>query len=118
MVNHARLVIIGGGIVGCSTAYHLSQMGWRDVVVVDQGPLFHNLGSTSHAPGLMFQHNNSKTVTTLARWTVETYLRAAPEATRQVGSLEIAHTPERWEELKRARWAAWKSRTRPSAGRN
>ncbi len=101
MIDQARIVIIGGGIVGCSTAYHLSRLGWRDIVVVDQGPLFHNLGSTSHAPGLMFQHNNSKTVTTLARWAVETYLNVVPEATFQVGSLEIAHTPERWEELKR-----------------
>lgn len=103
MIERARIVIIGGGIVGCSTAYHLSRLGWRDIVVLDQGPLFHNLGSTSHAPGLMFQHNNSKTVTTLARWAVETYLEAVPEATFQVGSLEIAHTAERWEELKRKR---------------
>ena len=101
MIDRARIVIIGGGIVGCSTAYHLSRLGWRDIVVVDQGPLFHNLGSTSHAPGLMFQHNNSKTVTTLATWAVETYRSVVPAATFQVGSLEIAHTPERWQELKR-----------------
>jgi dimethylglycine oxidase len=106
MKNHARVVIIGGGIVGCSTAYHLSKLGWRDIVVLDMGPLFTNLGSSSHAPGLMFEHNNSKTVTTLAMWTVDTYLAVEKEARQgqsvwQVGSLEIAHTPERWEELKR-----------------
>ena len=106
MRDQARVVIIGGGIVGCSTAYHLTQLGWRDIVVLDQGPLFHNLGSTSHAPGLMFQHNNSKTVTTLAMWSVETYLESERLASNgrsvwQVGSLEISHTPERWEELKR-----------------
>lgn len=101
MRTHARVVIIGAGIVGCSTAYYLAQLGWRDIVVVDQGPLFHNLGSTSHAPGLMFQHNNSRTVCKLAQWSVETYKQVAPQAVFQTGSLEIAHTPERWEELKR-----------------
>src|SRR4026209_2036796 len=104
MQTDARIVIVGGGIVGCSTAYWLTRMGWRDIMVLDQGPLFHNWGSTSHAPGLMFQHNNSKTVCQLARWSVELYKEVAPQDTPafwQVGSLEIAHTPERWEELKR-----------------
>ena len=55
MHTPARIVIIGGVIVGVSTAYHLQKRGWRDIVVLDQGPLFKNLGSTSHAPGLMFQ---------------------------------------------------------------
>lgn len=106
MKSHARVAIIGGGIVGVSTAYHLARLGWTDVVVLDMGPLFKNLGSTSHAPGLMFQHNNSKAVCQLARWSVETY-RAAEQAaglgqtTFQVGSLEIAHSAARWTELKR-----------------
>jgi dimethylglycine oxidase len=106
MKDKARVVIIGGGIVGASTAYHLAKQGWGDVVVLDMGPLYKNLGSTSHAPGLIFQHNNSKTVCTLAQWTVETYLAAQAEAELgqtlyQTGSLEIALTPERWTELKR-----------------
>ncbi|MDA1217444.1 MAG: FAD-dependent oxidoreductase, partial [Chloroflexi bacterium] len=50
-MNHkARLVIIGSGIVGASTAYHLAKLGWRDLLVIDQGPLFCTGGSTSHAP--------------------------------------------------------------------
>jgi glycine cleavage system T protein len=106
MKTQARVVIIGGGIVGASTAYHLVKQGWGDVMVLDMGPLFHNLGSTSHAPGLIFQHNNSKSVCTLAMWTVETYLAAEKEAgigrtIFQTGSLEIAHSPERFTELKR-----------------
>ncbi len=107
MRSHAQVVIIGAGIVGCSTAYHLTQMGWRDVVVLEQGPLFKVYGSTSHAPGLLFQHNNAKSFCQIAQWTVETYkrvndLNVAPEKCAwQVGSLEIAQTPERWYELKR-----------------
>ncbi len=60
METSAGVVIIGAGIVGCSVAEHLTRMGWRDVVVLDQGPLFEAGGSTSHAPGLMFQTNPSK----------------------------------------------------------
>ena len=99
-----RIAVIGAGIVGCSTAYYLAQRGWCDIVVLEQGPLAVNWGSSSHAPGLMFQHNNSRAVTQLARWSVETYLGVQPPAERlvwQTGSFEIAHTPERWEELKR-----------------
>ncbi len=130
MRDQANVVIIGAGIVGCSVAYYLTQMGWRDIVVLEQGPLFQNWGSTSHAPGLMFQHNNSKMMCQLAQWSVELYTRlqgltpspaspplplsrhAVPSGEGegpgvgvrfcwQVGSLEIAHTPERWQELKR-----------------
>ena len=55
--ERARAVIVGAGIAGCSVAYHLTKLGWRDVVVVEQGPLFETGGSTSHAPGLVFQIN-------------------------------------------------------------
>jgi glycine cleavage system aminomethyltransferase T/glycine/D-amino acid oxidase-like deaminating enzyme len=102
--SQARAVVIGGGIVGCSLAYHLTRLGWRDVVVLDQGPLPQNWGSTSHAPGLMFQHNVSRTVCQLAQWSVATYrevdLPTSP-AVFPVGSLEVAETAERWAELKR-----------------
>lgn len=107
MRSQAQVVIIGAGVVGCSTAYYLTQMGWRDVVVLEQGPLYKVYGSTSHAPGLIFQHNNSRSFCQIAQWTVETYkrvndLNVAPEKCAwQVGSLEIAQTPERWHELGR-----------------
>ena len=51
MEASARVVIVGAGIVGCAVADHLTSMGWRDVVVLEQGPLFEAGGSTSHAPG-------------------------------------------------------------------
>src|SRR5215211_6015110 len=69
----ASLVIVGAGIVGTSTAYYLAKKGFRDIVVLDQGPLPDTGGSTSHAPGLVFQTNASKTMTTLARRTVALY---------------------------------------------
>ena len=104
MQSQARLIIIGAGIVGCSVAYHLTRRGWRDIVVVDQGPLFDTGGSSSHAPGLVFQTNASKLMTTLAKDTVQLY--SGLELDGQpcwygVGSLEVAYTAERWQDLHR-----------------
>ena len=67
----AQVVIIGAGIVGCALAHHLAKLGWRDIVVVDQGPLFETGGSTSHAPGLVYQINPSKTMSEFAQYTVD-----------------------------------------------
>ena len=109
MQTRARLVVIGAGIVGCSTVYHLTRLGWKDIVALDQGPLFDTGGSTSHAPGLVFQTNFSKTMTDLAKDTVELYntlnLDGRP-CFHPVGSLEVAYTPERLEDLKRKLGAA------------
>ena len=71
MRTQANLVIIGAGIVGCSAAYHLTQLGRRDIVVVDQGPLFKTGGSTSHAPGLIFQTNSSRLMCEMAKYTTQ-----------------------------------------------
>ena len=73
MKDRAQIVIVGAGIVGCSTAYELTRLGWTDIVVIDQGPLFETGGSTSHAPGLVFQINGSRTVSKLAQDTVRLY---------------------------------------------
>lgn len=101
---HASIVIIGAGIVGCSAAYHLTRLGVRDVVVLEQGPLFATGGSTSHAPGLVFQTNASKTMCELARESVRLYnsleLDGQP-CFLPVGSMEVALTPERWADLHR-----------------
>lgn len=102
--DRARVVIIGAGIVGCSAAYHLTRLGWRDVVVIDQGPLFRAGGSTSHAPGGVFENNVARTTCHFAMQTVETFRDLRLENQRvywEVGSLEVATTAERWEELKR-----------------
>jgi glycine cleavage system aminomethyltransferase T/glycine/D-amino acid oxidase-like deaminating enzyme len=99
-----RVVLVGAGIVGCALADELTERGWTDVTVVDQGPLFATGGSSSHAPGLVFQTNPSKTMTEFARYTVEKYSGLTLDGQwcfRQVGGLEVATTPERWADLHR-----------------
>ncbi|MEM6444971.1 MAG: FAD-dependent oxidoreductase [Cyanobacteria bacterium P01_D01_bin.123] len=104
MKTDATVVVIGAGLVGCSTAYHLAKLGWENIVVVEQGPLFATGGSTSHAPGLVFQTNPSKTMTKLAQYTVELYsqLSTAEGPTYYpVGGIEVAYTEARVQDLKR-----------------
>ncbi|WP_422747290.1 GcvT family protein [Mycobacterium sp. WMMD1722] len=107
-----RVVVIGAGIVGTSLADELTARGITDLTVVDRGPLFATGGSTSHAPGLVFQTNPSKTMTTFARYTVEKFSdleHPGGWVFNPVGGLEVATTPERWADLHRkAGWAqAW-----------
>ncbi|MBT2479314.1 FAD-dependent oxidoreductase [Streptomyces sp. ISL-94] len=99
-----RVVIIGAGVVGAALADELSSRGWTEVTVVDQGPLPATGGSSSHAPGLVFQTNPSKTMTELARYTVEKLCALDVDGQPcflQVGGLEVATTPERLTELRR-----------------
>ncbi|MEC3916061.1 GcvT family protein [Nocardia sp. CDC160] len=102
-----RVVIIGAGIVGTGLAEEITRLGWTDVTVLDRGPLFRTGGSTSHAPGLVFQTNPSKTMAELARYTVDKF--GELDAFDAVGGLEVATTAERWTDLHRRHgWArAW-----------
>jgi glycine cleavage system aminomethyltransferase T/glycine/D-amino acid oxidase-like deaminating enzyme len=98
------VVIIGAGVVGAALADEISARGWTDVTVVDQGPLPATGGSSSHAPGLVFQTNPSKTMTELARYTVEKLCSLDVDGKPcflQVGGLEVATSPERLAELRR-----------------
>ncbi|MFY9326256.1 MAG: FAD-dependent oxidoreductase [Candidatus Nanopelagicales bacterium] len=100
----AKVVIIGAGIVGCALADELTERGWNDVTVLEQGPLWAAGGSTSHAPGLVFQTNGSKTLANFATYTVEKLMSldlAGEPCFLQVGSLEVATTTERLSELHR-----------------
>ncbi|MET9566444.1 GcvT family protein [Streptomyces tauricus] len=105
-----RVVVVGAGIVGCSLADELTARGWTDVTVLEQGPLPAPGGSTSHAPGLVFQTSPSRTLTAFARYTVEKFTSLEVEGVScfdQVGGLELATTPERLAELhRRAGYAA------------
>jgi 4-methylaminobutanoate oxidase (formaldehyde-forming) len=101
---HARAVIIGGGIVGCSVAYHLARLGWRDVVLLERRQL--SCGTTWHAAGLVGQLRSSHNLTRLASYGAVLYERLEAEtgqATgfRRSGSISVARTPERLVELKR-----------------
>ncbi|KAJ5183694.1 NAD dehydrogenase [Penicillium capsulatum] len=99
-----RVVIIGAGIVGTNLADELVSRGWTDITVVEQGPLHMPGGSTSHAPGLVFQTTPSKTMTSLARYTVQklqSIEKDGQNCFNQVGGLEVATTPARLKELKR-----------------
>jgi glycine cleavage system T protein len=101
---HARAVIVGGGIVGCSVAYHLTQLGWRDVVLLERREI--SCGTTWHAAGLVGQLRSSHNLTRLASYGAVLYERLEAEtgqATgfRRSGSISVARTAERLIELKR-----------------
>lgn len=99
-----RIVIIGAGIVGTNLADELVERGWSNITVVEQGPLHMPGGSTSHAPGLVFQTNPSKSMALYAKYTVDKLLKLEENGENcfnQVGGLEVATTPERLEDIKR-----------------
>ncbi|WP_300435385.1 FAD-dependent oxidoreductase [uncultured Mameliella sp.] len=101
----ARAVIIGGGVIGCSLAYHLTKLGWTDVVLLERKQL--TSGTTWHAAGLIAQLRASANMTRLAKYSQELYGRLEEEtgiATgfRRVGSITAALTSERHEELRRS----------------
>ncbi|MQA08199.1 MAG: FAD-dependent oxidoreductase [Pseudonocardiaceae bacterium] len=111
------MVIIGAGIVGCSLADELTERGWTNLTVLEQGPLFATGGSTSHAPGLVFQTTPSRTMTALASYTVRKFReldRDGEWCFRPVGGLELATTPQRWADLQRKHGLAtsWGVRSR------
>ncbi|KAL5120013.1 hypothetical protein ACEQ8H_002111 [Pleosporales sp. CAS-2024a] len=104
MDTSQRVVIIGAGIVGTNLADELVSRGWKNITVVEQGPLSLPGGSTSHAPGLVFQTNPSKTMTLFAKYTVEklqSLYKDGQNCFNQLGGLEVATVPERLQELKR-----------------
>lgn len=99
MQNNKRVVIIGAGIVGTNVADELVQRGWNNITVIEQGPLALPGGSTSHAPGLVFQINSSKAMTQFANYTVEKL--KSLDAFTPVGGLEVATTANRLNDLRR-----------------
>ena len=87
-----KIVIIGAGIVGCSLADELTERGYTDVTVIEKGRLWNPGGSTSHAPGVVFQTNGSRTMAQFARQTVDKLYSLRHNGDTcflKVGSLEL-----------------------------
>ncbi len=102
--SQARVVVVGGGIVGTSVAYHLTRLGWRDVALLEQGSV--SGGTTWHAAGLVGQLRASSNLTRLIRYSADLYGRLEAEtgqATgwKRCGSLSVARTAERMVQLER-----------------
>ncbi|MEO1640047.1 MAG: FAD-dependent oxidoreductase [Pseudomonadota bacterium] len=100
--SHARVVIVGGGVIGCSVAYHLAKQGWKDVVLLERKQL--TSGTTWHAAGLIAQLRASSNMTKLAKYSQELYGNLEAEtgvATgfKRCGSITVALTEERKEEI-------------------
>ena len=103
--DKAKVIIIGGGVIGCSVAYHLSKLGWNDIVLLERKQL--TSGTTWHAAGLIGQLRASANMTKLAKYTQELYFDLEKETGvstgfKRVGSISVALTNERMEELKRS----------------
>jgi 4-methylaminobutanoate oxidase (formaldehyde-forming) len=103
--SRARVVVIGGGIVGCSVAYHLTKLGWKDVLLLERRDI--SCGTTWHAAGLVGQLRATHNLTRLAKYGADLYEGLEAEtgqATgfRRPGSISVARTAERMHELKRA----------------
>jgi 4-methylaminobutanoate oxidase (formaldehyde-forming) len=102
--SHAQIVVIGGGIIGCSTAYHLARDHKADVVLVEQGKL--TCGSTWHAAGLVGQLRSSASITQVLKYSVDLYERLASETGletgwKMTGCLRLACNEDRWTEFRR-----------------
>ncbi len=109
MTEHAQAVIIGGGVGGTSIAYHLAELGWRDIVLVERAEL--TSGSTFHSAGLVGQLRSSVTLTKMMMYGSDLYRRLKDEtghdpSWHEVGSIRLASSTARMEELERqAGWA-------------
>jgi glycine cleavage system aminomethyltransferase T/glycine/D-amino acid oxidase-like deaminating enzyme len=102
--THAEIVIVGGGIAGCSTAYHLAKLGRTDVLLLEQGKL--TSGTTWHAAGLVGQMRPNRTMTQMSKYGIALYASLEQEtglATgwKQCGSVNVARTPERMQVLRK-----------------
>lgn len=104
MQTQAEIVIIGGGALGCSIAYHLAKLGKKDVLVLEKSALTH--GCTWHAAGLIGQLRSKRNLTQMLQYSAELYDKLEAEtgqATgwKKVGSIRIASSKKRWQEIKR-----------------
>ena len=102
--KNCKVVVIGGGVVGCSTAYHLAKFGWKDTILLERDQI--TSGTTWHAAGLVSQLGPSAGITKIRKYSLDLYKKLEKEidfasGLKLNGALSIATTPGRWEELKR-----------------
>ena len=103
--SQAQVVIIGGGVGGCSIAYHLTKMGWKDVIILERHEL--TAGSTWHSAGLVGQLRSDANLTRMMYYSTDLYRKLKEETGvdtgwREVGGLRLASSPERMEDIKRS----------------
>ena len=102
--SSSKVVVIGGGVIGCSVAYHLTKFGWNDVVLLERDQL--TSGTTWHAAGLVSQLGPTASITKIRKYTLDLYKKLEKEVDHSAGlrlngALSIAQTDARWQELKR-----------------
>ena len=105
MKSHYRVVVIGGGVVGCSVLYHLAKLGWTDVALVERSVL--TSGSSWHAAGIFHALNADPNIAALQAYTIKLFKEIEAESGQNVGlhmtgGINVASAPERWEWLKAA----------------
>ena len=102
--NSTKVVIIGGGVVGCSVAYHLAKFGWKDTILLERDQW--TSGTTWHAAGLVSQLGPSAAITKIRKYTLDLYKELEKEVDHSAGlrlngALSIAQNKGRWQELQR-----------------
>jgi 4-methylaminobutanoate oxidase (formaldehyde-forming) len=100
----AKVVVIGGGVVGCSVAYHLAKFGWKDTILLERDQL--TSGTTWHAAGLVSQLGPSAAITKIRKYSLDLYKDLEKKVDHSAGlrlngALSIAQNKERWQELQR-----------------
>ena len=102
--SSSKVVVIGGGVIGCSVAYHLAKFGWKDTVLLERDQI--TSGTTWHAAGLVSQLGPSAAITKIRKYSLELYKKLEKEidfssGLKLNGALSIATTKGRWQELLR-----------------
>ena len=102
--SSTKVVVIGGGVVGCSVAYHLAKFGWKDIILLERDQL--TSGTTWHAAGLVSQLGPTAAITKIRKYTLDLYKKLEKEVDHSAGlrlngALSIAQNKGRWQELQR-----------------
>ena len=102
--TNAKVIVIGGGVIGCSVIYHWAKFGWKDTILLERDQL--TSGTTWHAAGLVSQLGPTAAITKIRKYSLDLYKKLEKEVDHSAGlringALSIAQTDSRWQELKR-----------------